>query len=461
MPSISYHFPAGFLWGTATSSHQVEGKNTNNNWSEWENQPGNILQGQHSGLACDWWGGRWKEDFDRARETNQNAHRLSLEWSRIQPASDRWDEDALDYYRQMIRGLVERKITPMVTLHHFTDPLWLMEMGGWENENTPGLFAAYVRKVVQALKDYVTLWVTINEPNVYVFSGYLTGSKPTADYGDVHTNNCSMVGSFPPGKNDQGAALAVISNMVRGHAAAYRVIHEIQKDAWVGTAINWRGVKAARPGFPPDQWMTNMISSNFNTSFFQALVNGKLNFLFKSVSIPEAAKTQDYIGVNYYTTDLVKFAPVAFNNLFNRRCYSRDAELSGNHFIANEPNGIFTALKWVNKLQLPIYVTENGVEDADDTLRPRYTLEHLHQIWKAVNFNYPIKGYFHWSLVDNFEWERGWTQRFGLWGLNVETQARVRRQSVDLYSAICKENGITSDMVDKYARPIMEKLFPL
>ena len=127
MPSISYHFPAGFLWGTATSSHQVEGKNTNNNWSAWEEQPGNILQGQRAGLACDWWGGRWKDDFDRARETNQNAHRLSIEWSRIQPAPDRWDENALDYYRQMIRSLVERKITPMVTLHHFTDPLWLVE----------------------------------------------------------------------------------------------------------------------------------------------------------------------------------------------------------------------------------------------------------------------------------------------------------------------------------------------
>jgi beta-glucosidase len=461
MPQISYHFPAGFLWGTATSSHQVEGKNTNNSWSAWENEPGNILNAQRSGLACDWWGGRWKEDFDRARETNQNAHRLSLEWSRIQPVQDRWDEDALDYYRQMVRGLIERKITPMVTLHHFTDPLWLMDMGGWENENTPLLFANYVRKVVHALKDYVNLWVTINEPNVYIFSGYMTARKPSSEYGDVYLDNCTLVGSFPPGKNNQGAAFSAFSNMVRGHAAAYHVIHEIQKDAMVGTSINWRGVKPARPGFPPDNWMVKLISSNFNTSFFKALDKGKFSFLFKNISIPEAAGTQDYVGINYYTTDLVKFSPLAFNNLFNRRYFPRDAELSSNKFIANVPSGMFEALKWAKGQNLPIYMTENGVEDPDDTLRPRYTLEHIHQMWKAVNFNYPIKGYFHWSLVDNFEWERGWTQRFGLWGLNMETQARFRRKSVDLYAAICKENGITSEMVNQYAPQVMDKLFPV
>ena len=125
MPKASYHFPQGFLWGTATSSHQVEGGNTNNNWSAWENTPGKIVNGQKAGLACDWWGGRWREDFDRAAEGGQTSHRLSLEWSRIQPSRDRWDEDSLAYYREMITGLNQRGIKPMITLHHFTDPLWL------------------------------------------------------------------------------------------------------------------------------------------------------------------------------------------------------------------------------------------------------------------------------------------------------------------------------------------------
>jgi len=123
MAQATYHFPRNFLWGTATSSHQVEGNNTNNNWWAWEQGSGHIRDGTKSGLACDWWGGRWREDLDRAVEGGQNAHRLSIEWSRIQPAPDRWDENAIDRYIDILRGMKERGITPMVTLHHFTDPI--------------------------------------------------------------------------------------------------------------------------------------------------------------------------------------------------------------------------------------------------------------------------------------------------------------------------------------------------
>lgn len=178
MPEAIFQFPRGFLWGTATSSHQVEGSNTNNNWSRWENEPGRIIEGQKAGLACDWWGGRWKEDFERARDTGQNSHRFSIEWSRIQPAPDRWDDEALGTYLEMVRWLVHNHMTPMVTLHHFSDPLWLVELGGWENEETPALFARYTRRVVSTLKDYVNLWITINEPNVYILSGWIAGVFP-------------------------------------------------------------------------------------------------------------------------------------------------------------------------------------------------------------------------------------------------------------------------------------------
>jgi len=155
MPTATFHFPKGFLWGTATAAHQVEGNNTNNNWWKWE-QEGHTAD--KSGLACDWWGGRWKEDLDRAVEAGQNAHRLSVEWSRIQPAPDRWDEDALEHYRSILRGLRDRNMTAMVTLHHFTDPLWLTELCGWETEAVVPLFEKFVRKTVEALKEYCTLW---------------------------------------------------------------------------------------------------------------------------------------------------------------------------------------------------------------------------------------------------------------------------------------------------------------
>jgi beta-glucosidase len=154
MPQATYHFPEGFVWGTATAAHQVEGSNNNNDWAAWENQEGRIHKGDKAGLACDWWNGRWREDLDRAAEAGQTAHRLSVEWSRIQPAPNRWDEDALDRYRAILQGIHDRGMQPMVTLQHFTLPLWLAETGGWENDDIPDLFETFVRRTVTALKEY-------------------------------------------------------------------------------------------------------------------------------------------------------------------------------------------------------------------------------------------------------------------------------------------------------------------
>ncbi|KAF0106508.1 MAG: beta-glucosidase [Anaerolineaceae bacterium] len=440
MPSASFHFPKGFLWGTATAAHQVEGSNTNNNWHRWE-QEGHT--NGKSGLACDWWGGRWKEDFDRAAETGQNAHRLSVEWSRIQPAPDRWDEDALERYRSMLRGLRERGITPMVTLHHFTDPLWLAEMGAWETEAVVPLFEKFVRKVVEALKEYCSLWCTVNEPNVYAAGGYLSDT-------------------FPPGKKNVRLAMSVLANLARGHAAAYRAIHALQPEARAGYAWHYRPMVPARPWSPLDRLVRNIQYNGLNITFPSAVSTGVMRTPFGRVRIPEAKGTQDFLGINYYSVDTVAFDLRVPGELFGRRFYPKDADLSDSGFNVNTPEGLFDSLRWATRLypDLPLIVTENGIECADDHIRPRYLAQHIHQMWRGVNFNWPVKGYFHWSLVDNFEWERGWTQRFGLWGLDVETQARLRRPSVDLYAAICKENGLTSGMVEKYCPEVYEKLFP-
>jgi len=441
MPKASYHFPPGFLWGTATSAHQVEGSNTNNNWSAWESEPGRIKNEHKAGLACNWWGGRWREDLDRAAETGQNAHRLSVEWSRIQPKPDVWDEDSLEFYRQMLRGMLERKLTPMVTLHHFSDPLWLSERGGWENDETPVIFQRFVKKVVSGLKEYTSLWVTINEPNVYMLCGYIDGV-------------------FPPGKKDMNSAYQVLRNMVRGHAAAYHAVHELQPFAQVGTAINYQSILPARSWLPLDRWIARFIRRNMFYSFMDALVDGRFRLLSKKETIAEAANTFDFFGLNYYTRTLVNFKLNAYKNLFYKLSFPPGAEISETNHMANVPAGFFEALQWANSYHKPIIVTENGVEDKSDRLRPSYLFEHVHQLWRAVNFNWPVKGYFHWSLVDNFEWERGWTQRFGLWGLDVDTQARIRRKSVDAYAAICNENGITTEMVQTYAPQVFDRMFP-
>ena len=440
MPQGTYHFPKGFLWGTATASHQVEGNNTNNNWWKWE-QEGHT--NGSAAVAADWWGGRWREDFDRAAETGQNAHRLSIEWSRVQPAPDRWDEDAIEKYRNMLRGLRDRNMTALVTLHHFTDPLWVTERGAWETEEIVPLFEKYVRKMVDSLKEYTNLWVTINEPNVYALSGYVTGD-------------------FPPGKKDLKQAMPVIANMVRGHAAAYRAIHELQPEARVGYALHFRPMVPRLSWSPLDRLMRNIRYEGVNMGFPTAISTGVMKTPIGNFNIPEAKGTQDYLGLNYYSVDTVWFDLAKADQMFSNSGYPKDADMSDTNFLANIPHGIYDSIKWIVRTypNLPIIITENGVEDFDDHMRPRYLVQHLHEVWRTVNFNWPVKGYFHWSLVDNFEWERGWTQRFGLWGLDLDTQKRIRRPSVDLYAEICKENGISSEMVQKYCPEVFEKLFP-
>ncbi len=440
MPFASYHFPRGFLWGTATAAHQVEGGNTNNNWHQWEQQGHTPAP---SGLACDWWGGRWQEDLDRAAAAGQNAHRFSVEWSRIQPTPDRWDEAALDFYRQVLRGMHQRGITPMITLHHFTDPLWLSERNGWESEVVVAAFAAFTRRVVEGLKDYCSLWCTINEPNVYALEGYVRAA-------------------YPPGKKDMRLAVQVEANLARAHAAAYHLIHELQPEARVGYALHFRPQVAAHLASPLDRLMRNIRFQAINMAFPSAISTGVLRSPLGRIPIPEARNTQDYLGLNYYSIDTVTFDLRKREEFFSRSYFPPGDDVADAGMNNNAPDGFFQAFKWAARTypNLPILVTENGIEDSTDRIRPRYTAQHIHAMWRAVNFNWPIKGYFHWTLVDNFEWERGWDQRFGLWALEVETQQRLRRPSADLYAAICKENGLTSAMVEQYCPEVYTILFP-
>jgi beta-glucosidase len=381
--------------------------------------------------------------MDRAAEGGQSAHRFSVEWSRIQPEPDRWDEDALEHYRAMVRGMLERGLMPLVTLHHFTDPLWLTNYGGWETEAVVPLFEKYVRKVVEALKEYVTSWCTINEPNTYAVGGFL------ADM-------------FPPGKNDTRLAVQVLANMLRGHAAAYRTIHALQPEARVGYAWHYRPIVAHRPWWPLDRMQRSIAHRALNMGFPTGILSGVMRTPLGNASVPEARGTQDFFGMNYYTVQTVAFDIRKRHQVFTRYFFPEDADLSPNKFLVNLPNGLFDSVKWAARAfpNLPIIITENGTEDMEDHFRPRYLAQHIHQLWYAVNFNWPVKGYFHWSLVDNFEWERGWSQRFGLWELDLETQARRRRPSADLYAEICRENGLSSEMVAKYCPEVLEKEFP-
>ncbi len=439
MIQARFTFPDGFLWGTATSSYQVEGQNTQNDWHTWEMQ-GKIKQNHRCGNACEWWAGRWREDLDRAAQSHQNAHRFSVEWSRIQPAPDRWDEAALDHYREMARGILDRGMTPMVTLHHFTNPNWIQEQGGWENDQVTSHFQEYVEKVAEGLKEYVSLWCPVNEPNVYAFLAYL-------------------LGDFPPGKKDVKKVYQVMINLVRTQAAAYRVLHRLQPEAKVGPVIHYRAFSPASRISPLDRLLSRLFHSQFNDFFPRAASTGKLAFPHRCLHLPEVEGTQDFLGINYYTEERVAFNPGASETHFIQRSLPPDTRHSETNYIALSPDGLFQAVQRGSRYQVPIYITENGIDDSQDVLRPRYLIEHLAALWKTLNHNCPVKGYFHWTLVDNFEWERGWTQRFGLWELDLETQIRVKRTSAELYAEICRENALTADMVARYAPKSLPDLF--
>jgi beta-glucosidase len=440
MPNATYHFPPDFLWGVATASHQVEGDNENNQWWTWEQQEGNIKQGHVSDKACNWWENA-EADFDLAAEMNLNALRLSIEWSRVEPEPGTFDTAALERYREMIEGLLERGIKPMVTLHHFSNPQWLEMQGGWENEGTIAYFTRYVERVVKALSDKVTLWCTINEPNVYATMGYL-------------------MGEFPPGVRDMKRTRTVLRHLLRAHAAAYRTIHRLQSAAKVGLAHNLRIFDPANPSSLPDRLVAWAQDLGYNTSIINAVWRG---LWIPPMGVGPAfslRRTLDWVGLNYYTRDLVAFDSGAQEMLFGRATHADDAEMLDGGYGELYPEGFYRALRRLGKLGIPIYVTENGIPDDDDDQRPRALLLHLHEMWRALQGNLPIQGYYHWTLVDNFEWAEGWTLRFGLIALDPETQARTPRPSADLYAAIARGNAITPNLVDAYAPAMRDEILP-
>ena len=440
MPKATFHFPPDFIWGVATSSHQVEGGNDNNQWWDWEQEPGRIKEEGRSGKACDWWQ-RAEEDFDRAAALGLKGLRLSIEWSRVEPEPGKFDDAALERYRTMLEALRARGLEPMVTLHHFTNPRWLERQGAWLNEGTVAYFARYVERVVQALGAQTTLWCTINEPNVYATRGYL-------------------LGDFPPGERDLQQTKLVLRHLLEGHAAAYHAIHRLQPTARVGLAHNFLVVDPANPRSFLDRQVAALSDWAYNGLLLTALHKGWLLPPLGFAYLPQMRNTLDWIGLNYYTRIHVAFDRGAKRMLYARLVTDEKAEMMDGGYGELYPRGLYRALKRLKRLGLPLYITENGLPDADDDMRPRALLLHLRQLWWALQENMPIRGYYHWTLVDNFEWTDGWTLRFGLFELDVESQARRRRPSADLYAAIAQGNAITPDLIEAYAPEVREQLLP-
>ncbi len=441
MSSEALRFPSDFLWGTATAGHQVEGDPAPNDWTEWQRLPGKVSDGTNADTACEWWSGRNTEDMDLAQGMHNNALRLSVEWSRVEPREGEWDEAALARYREVLVTARQRGLEPMLTLFHFVSPLWLAQQGGWHDQRTVALFGRYAAKVADSLGDLVSLWCTINETNVYSLYSYMTGM-------------------WPPQKKDILATLRVMRHLLLGHAAAYRAIRRSQSDARVGLAQHIHFFDPANPNSWLDRLAAGMQDHVVNQLELAFPSSGRLPFpLGLNQSVPDAVDSQDFIGVNYYSRDMVRFDLMQPAALFGRRFPKPGAPYSMDGWGEIYPDGLYRAIKRVEPYGKPIYVTETGIPDNDDSQRPAFLLTHLAAVHRAIREGSPVKGFFFWSLVDNFEWAEGFRARFGLIHMDLVTRKRTIRRSGELYREICDAGGVTRDMVERYAPQVMDQVF--
>lgn len=414
--------PARFLWGAGTSAHQIEGGNDKNDWWEWERRPGAIRGGDRSGAACLSWE-RYEEDLDLLRSMSLDAYRFSIEWSRIEPEPGRYDERALDHYRKVLLACRARGITPMVTLHHFTNPRWFAALGGWEEPANLPYFARYARLAGERYGDLVDLWTTINEPEVLGFHGYDEGT-------------------WPPGVKDRSRALVVIANLLEAHALASAALREADRvdadgdgaPARIGVAKHWVILEPLRSWNPLEHLSAGIQNGVFNVAVARALSGGPIDLTIPGARpvrrhVDSLRGSSDFLGVNYYTRWMVSLSgteprvakPGAAVNDLGWEVY---------------PEGLERALVSCSEFGLPLYVTENGIADAEDRLRPSFIRESLAAMDRACRRGADVRGYFHWSLLDNFEWEDGFRGRFGLCAVDFEKAdvPRAPRQSARVFS---------------------------
>jgi len=386
-------FPKDFLWGSSVSSYQVEGGNVECDWTE--KFPAKT--------ACNYYI-NYEHFFDLAKELNQNVHRFSLSWPRIQPMEVRFEREPIEHYRKMLLALKKRNIKSMVTIWHWTLPLWISEKGGWENSKFSDYFQQYTKFVVEELDDLVDFWITTNEPMIYTSLSYI-------------------LGKFPPQKNNPLLVPKVFYNFLKTHKKAYNTIHDINKNAKVGIAHNISYVDT----FNPNSILNRTVSKSFN--------------FFKNSLFLELVKNhQDFLGINYYFHDRVRLDPFSFPPIKVQNENKSVTDLGWEIY----PEGLYNILCNLKKYNLPIYITENGLADKKDKKRSKFIKQHLQSIHRAIENGVDVKGYLHWSLIDNFEWTEGYGPRFGLVEMNYKTmKTKIRPSAVD-YTEICKENQLTN-----------------
>lgn len=427
MAADERRFPDGFLWGASTSAHQVEGGNHLNDWWRFEQRPGAIRDGGRSGDACRHYE-RFDDDFALAEADGHNAHRLSLEWSRIEPRRGAFDAAAVAHYHDVLASLQRRGLEPVVTLHHFTSPLWIADAGGWEARETVDHFGAFARFCAREFGGEVRWWCTVNEPEVFAFRGWSEGA-------------------WPPAVRDDSRALQVIANQLEAHARAYHVLHaESPAGAAprVGFAKHYVQFEALRAWNPFDRLQAHFSRRVFVEAVEQAAIAGVIDLAIPGARrvrrrVPELAGAMDFYGLNYYTR-------------WRTASFAREPRVATPGAERNDlgwevwPDGLRRALLAAGRFGRPVLVTENGVADARDAIRPRAIVAFVEAMHDALRAGVDVRGYLHWSLLDNFEWSDGYDGAFGLYAVDFADPARprTRRRSAEVLARIARANALTA-----------------
>jgi beta-glucosidase len=388
-------FPEGFLWGAASSAYQTEGGNEHADWWHWELNGGGT---EPSGMACDSWN-RWADDIAAAVELGLGVFRMSVEWSRVEPQPGHFDNEAIAHYRQVLEAAKAAGLTTMLVLWHFTNPVWLGRRP-WTRMEHVDQFISFTERIVPSLAPHVDLWATVNEANTFAWHGYITGD-------------------WPPGRHDAWIdARRVYTCLGQAHIRARRVIrHHVGDSASVGLThvLAW----------PHPALQGGGLSAL--TRWWWALIG---NDLF----LDQLRGEMDWLGVQYYYDSPCRALGVALDDGDTPR-----TDMGWRVCPEGLYHVVMTAWR---RYGVPVIVTENGIADAADVQRGRFIIDHLAWLHEAIRDGADVRGYLHWSLIDNYEWAHGFAPRFGLVEVDYETFKRRPRKSGYLLGRIARENAI-------------------
>lgn len=414
MPPLS----PSFLWGVATSAFQLEGS-PYADWSTWDR-----LFAKRPDVTSHY--ERYREDLRLLKDLGVNAYRFSVEWSRIQPWEGAWDEDAVRHYQEVIDILRDGGIEPMVTIHHFTHPVWFMQKYPWHDDRAIERFLDFAERLVSELTG-VRYWITFNEPYVMILAGYFEGCTP-------------------PGMNDTALGVKALTNILIAHGRLYDRIHEGDPEALVSVAHNMAALAPWHRWNPLDRLLSKVAKYFYNHSLPDAFLTGTLRVKFPfsaevRIAVPIRGKL-DFFGVNYYTRMHLRFNPLRWRKL---GVEIRHLDIDG-HGLTDmgweiHPHGLSRVLRAASRLNVPLIITENGIATQDQQQKISFMKRHVDVVERCIADGMDIRGYFYWTFIDNYEWLQGLDARFGLYHVDFDTLERTPTSAATYYSYLIRSRS--------------------